>query len=46
MSGRESRDGDGYAASPFRPARKAPLLQRTFLVAGDLAGYRSKAAAT
>ncbi len=43
MSGRDSRDGDGYAGSPFRPARKDPLLQRVFPVAGNLAGYRSKA---
>jgi sulfate permease, SulP family len=34
---------DGYAESPFRPARKASLLQRIFPVAGDLAGYPSKA---
>jgi len=34
---------DGYAGSRFRPARKDPLLQRIFPVAGDLAGYRSTA---
>ena len=34
---------DGYAESPFRAARKASLLQRIFPVAGDLAGYPSKA---
>ena len=45
VAGRAAPGGhdDGYAESPFRAARKDPLLQRIFPVAGDLAGYRSKA---
>src|SRR5215210_3555260 len=48
MSGPDANEGpgeahraDGYdGAPPFRPARRAPLLQRTVPVAREVPGYR------
>jgi sulfate permease, SulP family len=36
------RDDDGYAGTPFRAARKEPLLQRAVPVTGDLPDYGAR----
>jgi sulfate permease, SulP family len=38
------RDDDGYAGTPFRAARKEPLLQRAVPVTGDLPDYGARKA--
>src|SRR5436309_3063736 len=40
MSDQAPPELDGYAGTPFRAARKDPLLQRAVPVSGELRGYR------